>query len=167
MMKKYTEDSIILREGELNEEMYKIVSGKVAVYLNYGKEDEYLIGILSEQKCFGEFGPLCGMRGLYTAVAVTEVLVLSYDMNNMDYFIKENHREIFEIMHNMANTMHIMKKNIDMLSDEINFIVKYAEEHPEESMEDSRLKFNALQMKLRHYMEYDQKKDAPYYSNKV
>jgi len=52
-MQSYPEDSVILREGERKDEMYKIVSGKAAVYINYGKENEYLLGICTEQyqKC--------------------------------------------------------------------------------------------------------------------
>ena len=58
-MKKFPEDSVIIREGEVRNEMYKIVSGKVAVYINYGEKNEYLLGILSEQQCFGELGIMC------------------------------------------------------------------------------------------------------------
>lgn len=44
-MQSYPEDSVILREGERKDEMYKIVSGKAAVYINYGKENGYPLGI--------------------------------------------------------------------------------------------------------------------------
>lgn len=37
-MQQFKEETVILREGKLNKEMYKIISGKVAVYINYGKE---------------------------------------------------------------------------------------------------------------------------------
>ena len=57
-MQTFPEDSIIMREGEFYTEMYKIVSGKVAIYINYGQKNEYLMGILSEQQCFGELGLL-------------------------------------------------------------------------------------------------------------
>ena len=122
MMKKFKENSIVIREGEMNDEMYKIVSGKAAVYLNYGKEDEYLIGILNEQKCFGEYGPLCEMPALYTVVSVTLLLVTPIEKKDLEYFIKYNHTELFEMIHNMANNMLIMKKNIDMLTEELKLI---------------------------------------------
>ena len=47
-MKKFSEDEVIIREGETYEEMYKIVSGRAALYLQYGTENEYLIGVLSD-----------------------------------------------------------------------------------------------------------------------
>ena len=37
-MEKFPEDSVIIREGEVRNEMYKIVSGKAAVYINYGEK---------------------------------------------------------------------------------------------------------------------------------
>ena len=51
-MRQVKDGEIVVREGEQNNEMYKIISGKAAVYINYGKEDEYLLGIISEQRCF-------------------------------------------------------------------------------------------------------------------
>ena len=54
LIKKYTEDEIIIREGEAYEEMYKVLSGSAAMYLHYGEENGYLLGLISSQKCFGE-----------------------------------------------------------------------------------------------------------------
>ena len=39
-MKKFSEDEVIIREGETYEEMYKIVSGRAALYLQYGRNYE-------------------------------------------------------------------------------------------------------------------------------
>lgn len=121
-MKKYDENSVIVLEGYVNEEMYKIISGKAAVYLNYGEENEYLAGILSEQMCFGEYGPLFDTPSLYTVVSVTVLLVMPYAKKDMEFFIKNNHGEVFQIMHNIANISRIMKKNIDMLTDELKHV---------------------------------------------
>ena len=52
-LRKVKENDVIVKEGELHTEMYKIVSGKAVVYINYGEEDEYLLGVLSEQQWFG------------------------------------------------------------------------------------------------------------------
>ena len=53
-MQKFHADEVILKEGETYGEMYKIVSGSVAVYIRYGEKEEHLIGIYSKPKCFGE-----------------------------------------------------------------------------------------------------------------
>lgn len=145
MMKRFNEDDVIIREGEVYDEMYKIVSGRVAAYLNYGEENEYIVGILSEHQCFGEAGPLSSAPALYTVVALTDVLLLPYGNGDMDNFILENHTAVLQVMRNMVRTMNVMRKNIDLLMEEL----KYVE--PPESK-----KFKALELKLERYkMFYD------------
>lgn len=34
----FEEEEVILQEGEISDEMYKILSGSVIVYLHYGKK---------------------------------------------------------------------------------------------------------------------------------
>ncbi len=61
-MLKFHGDDIILKEGGTYEEMYKIISGSVAVYIRYGEKEEHLIGIYSKSKCFGETNVLSGQQ---------------------------------------------------------------------------------------------------------
>lgn len=118
-LSKYRENDIILREGELKDEMYKIISGKVIVYLNYGKDDEYLIGILSEQRCFGESGLLCHMASSYTFVAMEEVLLMTITQSDFDDFLKSNYSNARNIIMNLAKENATMKCNLDMLMNEL------------------------------------------------
>ena len=118
-MKLFKEDSIILAENSITEYMYKIIRGKAAIYLHYGETEEYLVGILSEGKCFGEVGLLSGKPELYTVVAFTDVLTLLISWDNFNDFLTENHRDVMDIMKNMASTLYVMKANIDLLADEI------------------------------------------------
>lgn len=45
---------MILREGDLKLDMYKILDGHAEVYMGYGTENETFIGIIGPQSCFGE-----------------------------------------------------------------------------------------------------------------
>lgn len=56
--------------------MYKIVSGRAALYLQYGTENEYLIGVLSDGKCFGEVSVLTGKPSPYSVVAISDIMVM-------------------------------------------------------------------------------------------
>ena len=67
---------IIMREGQTYDEMYKVVSGSVEVYIRYGEKDEHLIGIYSKSKCFGEMSVLSEQASIYTVVAFDEVLLM-------------------------------------------------------------------------------------------
>ena len=118
-MQKFQEDSIILREGELRDEMYKIVSGKVAVYINYGKENEYLLGILGEQQCFGELGILCRQPSMYTVVAVYDVLAMRISLDEFSGFLKNNNKNAINIIRNLSWCMVNLKGNLDLVLDEL------------------------------------------------
>ena len=118
-MQKFPEDSIILREGELRNEMYKIVSGKVAVYINYGKENEYLLGILGEQQCFGELGILCRQPSMYTVVAVYDVLAMRISLDEIGGFLTKNNKNAINIIRNLAWCMMNLKGNLDLVLDEL------------------------------------------------
>lgn len=118
-MKKIKADTVILREGESHHEMYKILSGKVALYLHYGQENEYLVGILSEQGCFGEICVLSDEPSIYTVVAYDDVLLLCITQDNFYDFIQNNPRNAIDIMKNMSHDLNIMKFNIKLLMEEL------------------------------------------------
>ena len=118
-MKIFYEDEIIIREGEIYHEMYKIVSGSVAVYLRYGEKDEHLIGIISKSKCFGELHVLSKQPSIYTVIAYDEVLLMRITKDSLEEFIANNPRNAIDIMQNMVHTNLLMQKNIDLLLDDI------------------------------------------------
>lgn len=115
----YKEDEVIIREGEKYGEMYKILSGKAALYLRYGEESEYLIGAVGEQKCFGEVSLLTGKPSPYTVVAVSDVMIMRVGAEDFDSFIAENPRNATDIMKNMANRIVMLNANIDLMAEEL------------------------------------------------
>lgn len=122
-MSRFREDEVILRQGDLEREMYKIISGKAAVYFNFGQPDEYLIGVLSEQRCFGELSLLCGKPSICTVVAFGEVLVLRITEDNFDEFIKKNPKNAIDIMKNLADTIATLSMNLNMLAEDLTAVV--------------------------------------------
>jgi len=112
-------DEVILREGEACEEMYKILSGSVVVYIRYGEKDEHMVGVYSKSKCFGELTMLTGQPGIYTVVAYDQVLLMRIGKDELEGFIRDNPRNAVEIMRNMASSMALMRKNVDLLLDEV------------------------------------------------
>lgn len=126
-MKKFSEDEIIIREGKTYDEMYKIVSGRVALYLQYGTENEYLIGVMSDGKCFGEVSVLTGKPSPYTVVAVSDIMVMRIGADRFESFISQNPRNTAEIMKNMANSIVMLKANIGMMFEELTDILNTLE----------------------------------------
>ncbi|MBR6147388.1 MAG: cyclic nucleotide-binding domain-containing protein [Lachnospiraceae bacterium] len=117
---KLPEGTMILCEGELNLDMYKILDGHAEVYMGYGTENETFIGIIGPQSCFGEFGLLLERPAIYTVKAYSDIVLLRITKGQMGDFVQENHKSIIEIMQNMAQTMMSMRLQIDMLINDIN-----------------------------------------------
>lgn len=118
-MIRFAEDQIILEQGSTEKVLYKIIHGKVIVYLNYGQEDEYIVGILPEQRCFGEFTILCGQPSIYTVVAYSDVLLLRILEDDFDDFIRNNSGNAIGIMRNLANTLVTLSFNINLILEEL------------------------------------------------
>lgn len=112
-------DRVILREGKTNSEMYKIVSGRALCFVNYGTDDEYLLGSLKDGKTFGEYSLLTGKPGIYTVTAYTDMLLMRIARGEFVRFIETNAGNSVSIMQNMAAMMNVMKVNIDMMSNEL------------------------------------------------
>ena len=118
-LKKYEEDEIIVKEGQFTNEMYKIISGKVAAYINYGEENECLLGVFNEQRTFGESGMLCGRPCMYTIVALEEVLVMKITIEEFDDFINNNNQNARNIIKNLAREVAVMRCNLDLLIEDM------------------------------------------------
>ena len=112
-------DTVILKEGEINLDMYKIVSGHVEMYTGYGTPNEVLIGILGPGTCFGEFGILTGQPAIYTIITYSKTKILRVTEGLMGQFIQENKEDIMKIMRNMATNMTRMQHQINQLSKEL------------------------------------------------
>ena len=116
---KFPRDSIIIREGEANPYMYKILQGNAELYTGFGTDNELLLGIIGPQSCFGEFGMLIGAPSIYTVAAYSDVYAMKVTAGEMGDFVRENHKNIIDIMKNMAHTMVIMQKQINLMSGEL------------------------------------------------
>ncbi len=114
-----SEDNVILREGEVNTEMYKILAGRAVMYFGYGTDDEYAAGTLKEGQCFGEYSLLTGKPGICTVMAYSDMLLLRISDDEFSRFVEMNTSNSVEIMRKMAKVISIMKANIDMLREEI------------------------------------------------
>lgn len=123
-MKKCSNDEIIVNQGEKNRTLYKVTIGKVASYLNYGKPDELLIGVISAPACFGELSVLLGHPSPYTYVAMGDTAVLCVPEDKFESFVEANPRNAEQIMQNMSRHQSMLNLNMSMLADELMALVK-------------------------------------------
>lgn len=118
------EDEIILRQGDADRNLYKVISGSVALYINHGQADEYLVGILSFPKCFGEMTILTGQPSYYTVVALSEATVLRVPESNFEAFIQGDHQNAMNIMKTMARNLSMVNMNMNLLIEELQELSK-------------------------------------------
>ena len=118
-IKKYAEDEIIIREGDSNDVIFKVISGSAAIYLNYGKENEYLVGILSDKRYFGEEGFLSGKPAIFTAVATEETHVMCIGLHEFEDYLQNNFQNVLDIMRDMTEKMMTLKANLNLLDKEL------------------------------------------------
>ncbi|MCR5357117.1 MAG: cyclic nucleotide-binding domain-containing protein [Lachnospiraceae bacterium] len=136
---KFPRDTVILKEGVVNLDMYKIVQGHAEMYTGYGTDKEVLIGIIGSQSCFGEFGLLLEEPSIYTVVAYSDVYAIRINASNFGRFLQENQRDMIAIMKNMARSMTAMRKQIDLLTGEL----RYGGEQDEEMIKAGRRSLRA------------------------
>ncbi len=123
----------ILKEGEVNLDMYKIIKGNVEMYTGYGTENEVLLGILGPGACFGEFGILLRKPAIYTIVTYSDVQLFRVAESELFNFVESNSESIVQIMKNMAGMMMTMQQNITQLSQEIDDVYKKLLEKKDEA----------------------------------
>ena len=117
-MQKVSADEIILREGEVNKEMYKIISGHAVCYFKYGTDDEYVLASMKDGSCFGEYSLLTGKPGIYTVVAFTDMLIMKITQEDFSTFVEMNAKNAVDIMRSMAKIINVLAMNIDMVLNE-------------------------------------------------
>lgn len=119
MLQNYSVDEVIVWQGDTERCLYKIMSGSVALYLNYGTDNEYLIGMLSFPECFGEMTVLSARPCPYTVVAFKDVQILRVAQENFNNFIESDYKNALVIMRTMAKNIAMTNMNMSMLLDEI------------------------------------------------
>ena len=118
-MVKFSEGDVVLRENEINDDLYKIIKGHVEVYVGYGTEQETIIKILGEQACFGELGMLLHKPSIYTVVAFSDLMVMKIPEDACEEFAKTNYNVVLNLLRNTTETMYTFKLHIDLLLKEI------------------------------------------------
>ena len=119
-MLKILENEIIINAGEKNDLLYKVVAGSFAIYMNYGEDSEYLIGVLGKGKCFGEIGFLAEQESPYTIVANEDSMVLDVDKLHFQDFIVNNPKNVVDIMTSMSKMVSLLQKHVELILKESN-----------------------------------------------
>ena len=113
------EDSVIIKEGGIHTFMYMVIKGNVVLYMNYGKEDEYVLGAVSKGMTFGEIGLLMHEPSLYTAVSFSDVELARFSEFELGTFIKGYPEQALGIMRSIARINSMLNMNCQLLAEEL------------------------------------------------
>ena len=125
------------------------MSGKVALYINYGKENEYFVGIAGEQKCIGEVSLFSGKPSPHTAVALTDVMIMQITPDQLEGFIVKNTHNAMDIMNNMAKSIMMLSSNINLMTEEFANLISRIKEL--EKSDESNPEINDITKKAEEY----------------
>jgi len=136
---KYNENDIILKEGKIDTKMYVVLKGTVVLYMNYGKDNEYVLGACGVGKVFGEMGLLCKEESMYTAVAFTDAEVMRFGRDNLEHFFTCYPKNAIGMMEKIARCNSLLKMNLDLAIDEMKSYADKLEELQVEPMENKTI----------------------------
>ncbi|MBQ7219918.1 MAG: cyclic nucleotide-binding domain-containing protein [Synergistaceae bacterium] len=115
---KITADEVILREGETNSSIYRIITGSAVCWFKYGTDDEYVLASMADGDCFGEYSALTDNPNIYTVVAFSDMLIMEITKDDLITFVEMNAKNAIDIMSNTARMLNVMAVNIEMLRSE-------------------------------------------------
>lgn len=146
-MKKYMDGEVIFQEKTFHPYMYKVLRGKVALYMNYGDPHETVLGLLGQDKYFGEVSILTGKSQIYTAVAMQDTLLLKVSEDQLESFLNDNRTNTADIMRSMAQVLVTQNTNISLLLEDLKEILKQL---PKETKLDSNIEIRLKQYQLKY-----------------
>ena len=118
----FQKNQVIFYENTPNTSLYKIISGVIAFYENYGTADEKLIGTSVAPNYFGMMSVLAGKPTVYTAVALETSAVLYLPQAQLETFPKSDCANALACMQNLAGELCAADERFNALLDELRHI---------------------------------------------
>lgn len=112
-MVQFQKDEVILRQGEQQKSIYKLISGTVAFYTNYGKADQMKIGTRSVPDYFGEIMLLANQPTYCTIVAESAITALRVSEEDFAHFLQRDTQNIFYMVQAMTENLQMLQMDID------------------------------------------------------
>lgn len=119
----FQKNQVIFYEDSVDNNLYKILSGSIAFYKQYGMPDEKLIGISSAPNYFSMMSALAGKPTTYTAVAMEKSAVLCLPQSQLETFPKSDPAGALAIMKTLASELCAADNRLRSLMAELGKII--------------------------------------------
>ena len=111
--KTFNNGDIIIKAGETGNTFYYLLEGKVAVYKNYGEDDQVQIRILEEGQYFGEMAIIETYPRSTSVIADGDVKVQEIAAEELNEYFKDNPEKIVLIMKQLGKRLKEMTADYD------------------------------------------------------
>lgn len=103
--KIFENGKVIFKAGDVGDAVYKVLNGKVGIYVNYGEENEKCLVELEKGKLFGEMALVENAPRSASAVVIDEATLLVVENDSFDQFIQDNPYIAFDIMKGLSSRL--------------------------------------------------------------
>jgi hypothetical protein len=110
--KRFATDEIFFNEGDPGHELFILLKGRVAVYLNTIDGSQFKVAELEPGAFFGEMSLLELMPRSATIIALEECIVITVEQNNFVELISNQPELIFRIMKGMSSRMRQLNEEL-------------------------------------------------------
>ena len=101
---KFKKNQALIRQGEIANEMYEIITGQVGIYMDYGDAAQKEIGILSGGDYLGELELIDSSTRIASAIALdNDVTAKKLSMEDFNNFVKENPAKVILIIQQLSS----------------------------------------------------------------
>lgn len=114
---------IIFRQGQMDTNLYKIISGKVGLYIDYGTSKENFVGMATAPGYLGSRSALASYPSSYTAVALSNVMLLRLPDTQLITLAKNDPGASIHLMKKMAKYITEKDEELYLLLSELKELV--------------------------------------------
>lgn len=149
----YQTGDVIFREGDDEKVLYKILSGKIKIYANYGTQQQREIAVLEKEQCFGEMSILENTVRSATAVAEGETFLMCYREEVLSLFVAQNTSFVLDLLRSLS----LRLRNTNQELDEMHKLLLQCTQQP------GAQKMSKIDLYLRQHTVFD-KDGNPHYA---
>lgn len=111
--KTFVNGEVIIKEGDIGNSFFQLLSGNAGVYVNYGKEDQVKLTVLSEGQYFGEMAVIEAYPRSSTVVAEGSATAIEIPGSELNTYFTENPDKIIELIKHIGNRLRALTDDYD------------------------------------------------------
>ena len=111
--KTYVNGEIIIKEGDIGNSFFQLLSGSAGVYVNYGEANQVKLTVLNEGQYFGEMAVIEAYPRSSTVVAEGSVEAIEIPGSELNTYFTENPDKIIELIKHIGNRLRALTDDYD------------------------------------------------------